>query len=106
MPIPVARLNHAVLFVRDASVSADVGAVRTTLPSRRTVTKSASSRTSRRKWEISTIVVSRRASERTMSWSWAVSGALSAADGSSMTMSRALRSPATSWITAGAVHAE
>ena len=55
---------------------ATVRVVSTSRPSRSTVTASASSSTSRRKWEIRRIVVPAAASERTTSWSCSVSGPL------------------------------
>ena len=76
------------------SVSSAVEEVRTSRPSRRTVTESASSSTSRRKCEMRRIVFPLRASERTISWSASVSFAASAAVGSSMTMSCASRESA------------
>ena len=61
----VVRGRPSIASTSVASVSSDVGDVRMTLPSRRTVTVSASSSTSRRKWEMSTIVSAvRRANAR------------------------------------------
>ncbi len=76
------------------SVSSAVRDVRTSRPSRSTVTESASSSTSRRKCEMRRIVLPLRASERTISWRASVSFAASAAVGSSMTMSCASRESA------------
>ena len=79
---------------RLASVSDAAGAVRTRRPSRRIVTVSARSRTSRRKCETSTTVVPDAARRRTISWSRSASAPESDAVGSSRTMSSASRASA------------
>ena len=87
-------VGPSIASTRDASVSAAVGAVRITRPSRRTVTVSASSSTSRRKWEMRRIVLPWAASDFTISWRRAVSAPLSAAVGSSMMTTSAARESA------------
>ena len=81
----------SIASTRDSSVAATTETVSTTRPSRSTVMLSASSSTSRRKWEMRMIVRPDRESERMISCSFSVSGPGSAPPTARPSRSRARR---------------